>query len=71
MRIEVNGAPVNVPYNATVRNVIQAAKKRPEEVLPTLTITKPFAGRPVPIDFDRTKQDILSLALTGDERIRC
>ena len=70
MRIEVNGAPVNVAYNATVRSVIQSAKKRPEDVLPNLTITKPFAGRPVPIEFDRIKQDILSLALTGDEQIR-
>lgn len=70
MRILVNGAPMSVSYNATVRAVIQAAKKRPEDVLPTLAITKPFAGRPVNIDFDRTKQEILNLALTGDEQIR-
>jgi hypothetical protein len=70
MRIVVNGAPLTVPYSATVRTVLQAAKKRPEEVLPTLTISKPFAGRLVNIEFDRTKQEVLSLALTGDEQIR-
>jgi hypothetical protein len=70
MRIAVNGAPLTVPYSATVRSVLQAAKKRPEEVMATLAITKPFAGRLVPVEFDRTKQEILNLALTGDEEIR-
>uniref|UniRef100_Q01UQ1 Lipoprotein n=1 Tax=Solibacter usitatus (strain Ellin6076) TaxID=234267 RepID=Q01UQ1_SOLUE len=70
MRIEVNGAPLTVPVNATVRSVLQAARQRPEEVLPTLAITKPFAGRPTALEFDRGKQDILNLTLTGDEQLR-
>ena len=69
MRIVVNGAPLTVVYYATVRGVLQAAKKRPEDVLPTLTISKPFAGHPVNLEFDRTKQEILNLPLTGDEQI--
>jgi hypothetical protein len=39
-------------------------------VLPTLAITKPYAGKPAPLEFDRTKQDILALVLSGDEDIR-
>jgi hypothetical protein len=70
MRIEVNGKPLTVPINATVRSVLQAAKEKPEAVLPTLAIVKPFAGRPVPVEFDRAKQDILNLVLMGDEQIR-
>ena len=70
MRIDLNGSPIPVPISATIRTVLQAAKKRPEEVLPTLAVTKPFAGRPLNIEFDRTKQDILNLVLTGDEQIR-
>jgi hypothetical protein len=70
MRIEVNGVATSVAYYATVRSVIQGAKKRAEDVLPTLAITKPFHGRAVDVAFDRTKQEILNLALTGDETIR-
>ena len=70
MRIEVNGAPLTVPVSATVRSVLQAAKQRPEDVLPTLVISKPFAGRPTAVEFDRGRQDILNLTLTGDEQIR-
>jgi hypothetical protein len=70
MRILVNGVAQTVSYNATVRTALQAAKKRPEEVLATLAIIKPFGGKPVQIEFDRTKQEILNLALTGDEEIR-
>jgi hypothetical protein len=70
MRLDVNGAPLTVPVSATIRSVIQAAKLRPEDVLPTLAITKPFGGRPTALEFDRAKQDILNLTLTGDERIR-
>jgi hypothetical protein len=70
MHVEVNGAPVSVGIGATVRAALQAAKQRPEDALPTLTITKPFAGRPVNMEFDRSTPDILNLSLTGDEQIR-
>jgi hypothetical protein len=70
MRIEVNGSAMPVGIGATVRSVLQAAKQRPETVLPTLRITKPFAGQPAAVEFDRGKQDILNLVLTGNEQIR-
>ena len=70
MRVDVNGAPMMVGIGATVRNVLQKAKAAPATVLPTLAITKPFAGRPVAVEFDRTKEDILNLVLNGDEQVR-
>ena len=70
MRIEVNGTPMTVAIGATVRSLLQGAKMSADAVLPTLTITKPFKGRPTPMEFDRTRQDILDLVLTGDEQIR-
>ena len=70
MRVEVNGAAMTVGINATVRNVLQKAKAAPETVLTSLAISKPFGGRPVMIEFDRGKQDILNMVLTGDEQIR-
>jgi hypothetical protein len=70
MRLRVNGEDLVVPYSATVRNVIQSAKKRPEEVLPTLVITKLFGSEQVPLTFDRSKPDILNLWLVGNEEIQ-
>jgi hypothetical protein len=68
-RVMVNGKAV-VVGNATVRNVIQASRKRPEDVLPTLTIAKPFRGKLTAVKFDRTQPDILNLYLDGSEEIR-
>lgn len=70
LTVMVNGAAITAPLAATVRNVIQAAKARPENVLPTLNITKPYAGKQVAVEFDRARQDVLSLVLTGNEEIR-
>jgi hypothetical protein len=68
-RVMVNGAPVVVVV-PTVRSVIAAAKKRPEDVLPGLTIAKPYRGRQVAVKFDRSSSEILNLYLAGDEEIR-
>ena len=68
--VSVNGRPMVVGPGATVRSVIQAARRRPEDVLPTLAVTKSYAGKPAPLVFDRSKQDILGLALTGNEELR-
>jgi hypothetical protein len=72
VEVKVNGAPIAVPAHMppTVRAVIQAAKAKTDTVLPTLAITKPYAGKPVPVLFDRTKPDVLGLVLTGNEEIR-
>ena len=68
-RVMVNGQAV-VVSPAMVRTVIAAAKKRPEEVLPTLTITKPFRGKQTAVKFDRQDPAILNLLLEGNEEIR-
>jgi hypothetical protein len=72
LELMVNGKPLAVPAHSppTVRTVLQAAKLKAETVLPTLTITKPYAGKPTPVVFDRSKPDVLGLVLTGDEEIR-
>jgi hypothetical protein len=70
MSIDVNGAAATVAIGATIRNLIAGARKRPEDVLPSLRITKTFNGRPIPIEFDRTRQDILDFVFTGDEQVR-
>ena len=69
--VRVNGKPLAVPAHMppTVRSVIQVAKLRPEAVLPTLAITKPYSGKETPVDFDRSRPDILGLVLTGHEEI--
>ncbi len=68
-RVMVNGEAVVVSA-PTVGHIIQAMKKRPEEVLPTLTIAKPYRGRQTPVKFDRSDPAILDLMLEGNEEIR-
>jgi hypothetical protein len=68
--VSVNGKPMFLGSGATVRDVIQTARRKPEEVLPTLAVTKSYAGKPAPVAFDRSKLDILGLTLTGYEEIR-
>jgi hypothetical protein len=72
LEVSVNGKPLAVPAHMppTVRTVIQTAKAKPETVLATLAILKPFGGKPVPVEFDRTKPDVLGLVLTGNEEIK-
>jgi hypothetical protein len=72
LEISVNGAVLAVPAHMppTLRTVIQSAKARSDVVLPTLSIQKPYAGKLVPVEFDRTKPDVLALVLSGDEQIR-
>jgi hypothetical protein len=72
LEISVNGKMLAVPAHVppTVGTVLQAAKVRAQDVLPTLAITKPYAGKPAPVEFDRDKQDVLRLVLSGDEQIR-
>ena len=41
-----------------------------DKILPTLTTTRLWAGKPVALEFDRSQQDILGLVLTGNEQIR-
>jgi len=40
------------------------------KILPTLAITRLWAGKAVALEFDRSRADILTLVLTGKEEIR-
>jgi hypothetical protein len=68
--ISVNGKEVTVGLGSTLGRVIQAAGKRPEDVMATLTIAKPYAGKLTNIEFDRTKPSVLNLVLLGNEIVR-
>lgn len=65
-----NGVEVTVPIGATVRDALRTAGVTPEEALKTLAISRPYRGRPVPVVFDRTQAQILSLPLLGGEVLR-
>jgi hypothetical protein len=68
--VQVNGAEIRVDPGSTLWSVIRAARRTPQDVMPTLAITKPFAGKQTPVEFDRAKEDVLGLVLLGDEVIR-
>jgi hypothetical protein len=70
LAINVNGSDVIVPVGSTLRTAVRVAGKRPEEVMGTLAISKPFAGRQVAVEFDRTKLDVMDLVLLGNEVVR-
>ncbi len=66
----VNGSEVTMPVGSRLRVAVRTAGKRPEEVMPTLSISRPFAGRQVAVEFDRTKLDVMDLVLLGNEVVR-
>jgi hypothetical protein len=68
--VMVNGGEVRVALGATLQRVIEAAGKKPAEVMTTLAISKRFAGKMVPVEFTHTKPDVLGLVMEGDEVIR-
>src|SRR5260370_13010456 len=70
MLVSVNGTPVGVAVGSDLRSLIRTMRQSEDKVLPTLTITRLWAGKPVALEFDRSKPDILSLVLTGNEQIR-
>ncbi|HJZ99801.1 MAG TPA: hypothetical protein VKE70_25005, partial [Candidatus Solibacter sp.] len=72
IEISVNGKALAVPAHMppTVEAAIRAAKVRAQDVLPMLTIAKPYRGKLAPVQFDRTTRDVLGLVLIGDEEIR-
>ena len=66
----VNGTEVMVRWGANVGEAIrEAGIRQPDSVLPKLAVHKPYHGRPVAVDFDRTNSAILNLTLTGGENI--
>jgi hypothetical protein len=68
--VMVNGGEVRVALGATLERVIAAAGRRPADVMATLQVSKRFAGKMIPIEFARTKPDVLGLVMEGNEEIR-
>jgi hypothetical protein len=71
MTVTVNGIEARLGMGSRVRNAVQARSgPRPlADILRTLAVSKPFAGKLVPVQFDRTSQDIFNLVLLGGESI--
>jgi hypothetical protein len=71
MMVTVNGAEVRLMVGSRVRNAIVdgGGPRQAQEVLPQLAVYKPFQGKLAPVEFDRSRQDILNLALLGGESI--
>jgi len=70
VHVTVNGAEVLVPRGATVFNaILTSGERQPNRVLPNLTVSKPWNGRPIPVTFDRADGAILQLGLRGGEAI--
>jgi hypothetical protein len=67
--VTVNGKEELVHWGAPVSAAIRYPGKRAEAAIPTLRITKLHNGKPVPVEFDRSKTAILDLRLTGGETI--
>jgi len=64
LAIAVNGSEATVPVGSTLRAAIHV-----ERVPPDLKVYKLYAGKPVPVEFDRASPEILGLVLTGGEKI--
>jgi hypothetical protein len=64
LAVTVNGSETTVPVGSTVRAAIHL-----DRVPPELKVYKLYAGRPVPVEFDRSSPDILGLVLSGGEQI--
>jgi len=71
MVVTVNGAEVRLTSGSRVRDAVRTGRgpRRLQEVLPQLAVSKPFAGKLAPVEFDRASQDIFNLMLLGGETI--
>jgi hypothetical protein len=71
LKVLANGQTVYVPIGGTLFGVLRSQGVRQfEGVLPRLTVRRPWEGRLLPVEFDRSRADILSLVLIGGEDIR-
>ena len=68
--VDVNGLPTTVSTGSDVRALLRNHRLTAEQVLPTLAITRIWNGKRAELEFDRTKQDVLNLILTGKESLR-
>jgi hypothetical protein len=71
IRVKMKQAETDLELGATVRTAIEqsAGKGNAVAALAQLTVRKPHNGKLSLVEWDRTKQDILSLPLEGGEEI--
>jgi hypothetical protein len=71
MKLRVNGKPAYVPIGGNVGELLRSAGVRqPQTVVAGLQVLRPYEGALAPVEFDRTRPDILNLTLIGGEEIR-
>jgi hypothetical protein len=59
-----------VGIGSNLGDLIRTLRQSPDKILPSLAITRLWAGEPVALEFDRSQPDVLNLVFTGNERIR-
>jgi len=71
LAVTVNGKEVRVGIRAWVKSAIlqSGGPRRAEDVLPTLTVKKPYGEKLVNVEFDRASSAILDMTLLGGEEI--
>ena len=70
LRVVANGTDAFVPVGGTLVDILRSAGVRNERAaLGTLHVRRPYEGKLVPVDFDRTRKEILGLVLIGGEQI--
>ena len=71
MTVMVNGRTTRVGIRGTVRSAVlqSGGPRRTEDVLPTLSVRKPYAGKLAEVEFDRASGAILDMVLMGGEAI--
>jgi len=74
LRVLVNGKPTHILVGGTIGNVLRAAgvkdRKQIVEILSRIQIHRPYGNLLLPVEFDRTRPDILALTPIGGEQIR-
>ena len=70
LRVQANGGDAFAPVGGTLNDVLRSTGLRETgSVLGTLQVRRPYEGKLVPIQFDRTRPEILGLVLIGGEQI--
>jgi hypothetical protein len=71
MKVRANGKPAYVPVGGSVGELLRSAGiRQPGDVVKGLQVLRPYEGALAPVEFDRTRTDILNLTLMGGEEIR-
>jgi hypothetical protein len=70
LRVSANGNDAFVPVGGTLGEALRGAGLRDgRAALGTLEVRRPYEGKLAPVEFDRTRTEILGLVLIGGEQI--